>query len=326
MLLFNFKNTDILTISLSIMYLIGCQAPRNNPLDPANPDNRFQSISGTVQTVSLPNQPIADVQVIWRQTAKGTVTDASGRYNIQLHNAGSDWLVFDKQDYFADSVYIEWRDASQLQIHAYLNAKPYLNGHKVYSSIENRYPNLQTERMIIQASITDPDNDIDSVFLNIPILEQDYLLPYNTTSKYYERTFSLTDLDVSSLDQLTGNDLRLTVLDIFSRRISLDLSSLKRVIRDEVVFISPSGNQITGPQPRLRWEPFTPGYFHTYSLEVFTSEIVPQQIWHTEGIADSISEFTVDINLPPDEYFWVIWAVDDFGNRTRSKPASFTVE
>jgi hypothetical protein len=98
------------------------------------------------------------------------------------------------------------------------------------------------------------------------------------------------------------------------------------VIRQEVVFISPSGNEVTSSQPDLTWQPYTPGFDFYLQLQIFTSEIIPQLVWGRNQVsADSVS-YTVDQELPPGEYFWVIWAVDDFGNRTRSKPASFRVE
>ena len=208
----------------------------------------------------------------------------------------------------------------------FLNAHPVLENCEAYSIIENRYPSLQTERMQINAELSDIDNDIDSVFLNIDILDQIHLLAYNTTSKLYERTFSIYELDISSIEQLTGHPLSLSIKDIFDNIHILEISSIKRVIRKEVIFISPSGNEITSATPTLSWQKFNPGFSHTYSLEVFTSEITPQMVWHVDLLPDSLSEYTVDVALVPGEYFWVIWAIDEFGNRSRSKPASFKVE
>jgi hypothetical protein len=292
---YNFINAVLLVAVM--LFATCCQAPRNNPLDPENPANSYQYMSGEVKSVSIP-----------------------------YINAGPGWLHFTKAGYYSDSTYVFWQNTSELHFDIFLNAHPMLEDCEAYSIIENRYPSLQTERMQINVELSDIDNDIDSVFLNIDILDQIHLLGYNTTSKSYERTFSIYELDISSIEQLTGHPLSLSIKDIFENIHILEISSIKRVIREEVIFISPSGNEITSATPTLSWQKFNPGFSHTYSLEVFTSEITPQMVWHVDSLPDSLSECTVDVALVPGEYFWVIWAIDEFGNRSRSKPASFKIE
>ena len=309
-----------------IIYLAGCEAPRNNPLDPENPANIYQLINGEVKSVSIPYQPLKDVLVYWPENALSASTDQQGSFSLEMIDAGPGWLYFSRPGYFKDSTLISWENSNSQFVEMFLNAHPVIDEQEVYSSIENRYPSLQTEKMHINIEITDTDNDIDSVFINFDILAQKHLLDYNTTSKQYERTFSIYDLDISSLDELVGHPLTLEIKDIFNKSHRTIISSIKRVIRDEIIFISPSGNEITGQTPTLVWQPFNPGFGFTYILEIFTSEITPQLQWSMTSVPDTASYYTVDVPLLPDEYFWVIWAVDEFGNRTRSKPASFKVE
>jgi hypothetical protein len=61
-------------------------------------------------------------------------------------------------------------------------------------------------------------------------------------------------------------------------------------------------------------------------VQVFTAEIIPQLVWEKRQLAAATDSCLVGQSLQPGEYFWVIWALDEFGNRTRSKPASFKVE
>jgi hypothetical protein len=316
-----------LSLLISMFVIIsGCEAPRNNPLDPDNPANKYQYMLGEVKSVSIPYHPIMDVLVHWPDISISTTTDQSGQFSIELIDADAGWLQFIKKGYHPDSTYVSWQDSDQHFFEIFLNAHTVMENCEVFSVIENRYPSLQTELMLIFFELCDVDNDIDSVFLDIPIIEQTHLLPYNTTNKRYERTFSLYDFDITSLDQLTGHPLFISVTDIFNQTINLDISPINRVIRDEIIFIAPSGNEVTTANPNLSWELFTPGFSHTYSLEVFTSEITPTRVWHEESLPDSLFEYTVDSTLIPGEYFWVIWAIDEFGNRTRSKPASFQVQ
>lgn len=321
---YNFINAFLLVAV--VLFATCCQAPRNNPLDPENPANMYQYMSGEVKSVSIPYHPIPDVFVYWPDHSLSTLTDQAGNFSMELIDAGPGWLHFTKAGYYSDSTYVLWQNTSVLHFDIFLNAHPVLDDCEAYSIIENRYPSLQTERMQINVELSDIDNDIDSVFLNIDILDQIHLLAYNTTNKRYERTFSIYELDISSIEQLTGHPLSISIKDIFDNIHMLEISSIKRVIREEVIFISPSGNETTSATPTLSWQKFNPGFSHTYSLEVFTSEITPQMVWHVESLPDSLSEYTVDVTLMPGEYFWVIWAIDEFGNRSRSKPASFKVE
>ncbi len=309
-----------------LIVISGCQAPRNNPLDPENPGNLYQHLSGETKSVSIPYHPIPEVKIHSNNFLLTTVTDQAGKFSIELIDAPPGWIYFTKNGYYPDSSYISWENSKAQYLEILLNAHPVMQQCEVYSIIENRYPSLQTERMQINIELSDVDNDIDSVFLNIDILDQIHLLPYNTTNKLYERTFTIYDLDVQSLEQLTGHAQSISVKDIFDNMFTIPISPVRRVIREEVLFISPSGNELTTASPTLSWHEFNPGFSHTYTLEIFTSEITPQRVWYVQSQPDSLTEYIVDMTLPANEYFWVIWAVDAFGNRTRSKPASFKIE
>ena len=125
---------------------------------------------------------------------------------------------------------------------------------------------------------------------------------------------------------MVGYNIYIEVKDIFSKQFIVGQDILKRVIRQEVMFKSPSGNEITTPSPDLVWEIFNPGFDFEYSLQIYTAELTPQLVWQKDNLNSDLINYTVDIVLPANEYFWVIWAIDIFGNRTRSKPASFKVE
>jgi hypothetical protein len=61
-------------------------------------------------------------------------------------------------------------------------------------------------------------------------------------------------------------------------------------------------------------------------LEIYTNEVAPVLIWQEKNIPKDKTAHTVDDVLPAGNYFWVIWAIDTFGNRSRSKPATFIVQ
>ncbi len=323
---FGLAAARILCIIWLFLNLVSCNAPRINPLDPENPANHYHQINGQVQTFSLPRVPLENVSVIWSEMEMTVYTNTDGMYSIETIGAQDNWVFFEKAGYFPDSSFIIWENQKTLHADMYLNTRPSLDSLNLYSVILNRYPSLQTEQVVAEAWISDPDNDIDSVQVLLPSTEITISVPYNTTLKLYERTFSIFDIGVDRLEDLVGVSFQLSVKDNFDHFSIFDIGSITRVIRDEVHFRTPSGNEITGPNPTLVWDIFTPGFNFTYILEIFTADITPQLQWRADQIEMSAFSFTVDTPLPDGPYYWVIWAVDSFGNRTRSKPASFTVE
>jgi len=323
----NIINSITLFFALIFLFLsISCDAPRNNPLDPQNPENNYYIIEGIVKTVSIPNQPLQDVIVSFRDLTNLTETNASGNFKIEMLSGQNGWLQVGKEDFLTDSLYIEWGNTRKINTEHFLNAIPHLDSLQVYSIILNRYPSLQTEQVVVQAKISDSDNDIDSVQVVIAKLSFIETLEYDVKDKWYKQIFSIYDLEIGNVEELVGHDFNIRVKDIFANKFFIGIGIIERVIREEIFFQTPSGNEITSPSPTLIWQRFTPGFNFTYSLQIYTAEIGSQLVWEKEALDADLVNYIVDIVLPANEYYWVVWAVDEFGNRTRSKPASFKVE
>lgn len=314
----------LIIIFLSVLSII-CDAPRKNPLDPENPLNIYHTIEGTVQTISLPSQPIPEVKILWPGQSTATLSNSEGKFIVETINPHNDWLYFEKEGYITDSTLIQWKNQKKISVDMLLNSLPLLDSLFVYSVILNRYPSLQNEQIVVETRITDNDNDIDTVFLEIPYIQYSVDLPFNVSSKWYQRTLTPFDLHIDNIEQLVGHYFQIHVKDIFDHHMLVGQSTITRIIRDEVIFLSPAGNDTTSTTPTLTWVTFEPGFSFTYSLQIFTSEITPQLVWEKYKIDSQLSSFVVDTVLLPGEYFWVIWAIDEFKNRTRSKPASFVV-
>jgi hypothetical protein len=303
-----------------------CDAPRNNPLDPKNSNSTYAGLEGVVQTLSIPNLPIPQVKVFWKNDGRMVETSDDGRFAIRDLAAVDGWLLFSKDGYLADSLLVSWQNRKSVTVQMMLNALPRLNSLAIYSVILHRYPSLQTSQMIVQARVSDSDGDLDSVTVECTSLRFKRLLAYNVDSGSYEKTITTYDLGVKSLDQVVGASFEIKVRDKFSHRFLLGADCVKRIIRQEVEFDSPSGYQIVPLAPTLRWKDFAPGFDFEFRIEIFTDEISPQMVWEKSGISPDSTSFTVDRILPEGDYFWVIWCIDEYQNRSRSKPASFTVE
>ncbi len=126
--------------------------------------------------------------------------------------------------------------------------------------------------------------------------------------------------------QLVGYDFDLKVLDDYGETFNLGAERVERVILDEIEIDSPKNSESVVNMINLQWLYFNPGFKFTYDIEIYTDDDFTQElVWHREGVpADSLS-IAVDAILPPKEYVWMIWCVDEFSNRSRSKPGSFKV-
>jgi hypothetical protein len=306
--------------------LISCDAPRKNPLDPKNPDYKYGRINGSVQTISLPSAPVAHTTISWFSGSEITLSDPLGKFELLLPDPSDGWLCFSHANFHPDSMYIIWPPDRDLQLEVYLNGLPKLDSLFMYSIVLNRYPSFQKEQLIFETYISDRDNDIDSVYAVLNHPSQIYHLPYNTTDKSFGRELGILDLGIMSIEEIVGEPIYFKVNDIFGNTISVGQDQLVRIIHEEVLPLAPINNIITDPSPTLEWSPLDVGYTYHYDLEIYTNELAPAMVWQRQNIESSEVSFTVDIALAEDSYFWVNWAIDEFGNRTRSKPAAFTVQ
>ena len=328
----NKMNYEIVKRYILLIVLIGCicytcDAPRYNPLDPKNPENHLVLLSGQIETISLPRITINNADVYWQDGDRLIQTDSEGYFRIENIVPNDGWLRFSKMGYLDDSLYIEWSQDSERHVNIYLNNSPQLDSLLIYSIILNRYPNIQVLSLAVEACITDSDNDIDTVYVENHDLNFDNFLFFDVNQQIYKRTFSMSDLGIITAEAVIGHEFHIIVKDKLGNRIPLDKMSVKRIIKEQVNLISPGSHDIVSPTPALNWEPLTPGFTLKYDIEIYTDDIEPQLVWQKRGLAQNTSTIEVDQSLPaPVDYFWIIWAVDEFNNRSRSRPKSFRVE
>jgi hypothetical protein len=320
----------ILTLIFGVFVLTACEAPRNNPLDVHNADRKFGALSGRVQSVSLPRQPLEGVYVYSRQDKLMLQTDTDGYFLFNNMLPRNDWIFFSQEGFHSDSVFIDWsEDKSQFK-EMYLNEYPVLDSLIFYSSVTNRWADVQILELFVQACIQDADNDIDSVFFDCPKLDFSTSLTYDTIKKLYEnKRISMTQLGITSAEELIGYMFDILVKDSFQHQVNIEKVQIQRIIRDEVELKSPAGHEVVSQSPTLRWERITPGYSFTYLVEIHTDEVDKQLVWQKGSLPSGSSSINVDVLLPKaplNSYIWAVWIIDSFGNRARSKFKSFQVE
>ncbi len=312
-------------IPVGLWIFLSCNAPRNNPFDPQNPGSPFSVLEGKIQTFSVPRQNLSEVTVLWENEDVRVLSNETGQFTIEKILPQDGWVIFNKSGYHRDSLQIQWGALKRISLDHFLNALPQLDSLDVFSVVTNRHGSPQKFEVVLRSGLSDADNDIDSVLWSIPELDQTGFLQFDASDNLYKSVFETFLLPN---EEIVGHDFVFTVKDLFETKVVVGRESIKRVIKQEAIPIFPLGGEMVSSMPQLRWQRFTPGFTHTYRLEVF--EIIafsdPLLTWEIEGVPPDSISFTVDSPLNAGEYFWVIWAIDEFKNRARSKPVTFVVE
>ena len=307
----------------------GCEALRENPLDPNSSINSNKgTIEGTVQSFSLPYMGINNVRVFWEQNNMFVKTDSMGRFLISNTETVDGLLNFEKAGYNSDTVNVQWNGSKQVTLSVNLNQLPVLDSIAIYTTVINNFNQpFQNFELTILAGISDPDKDIDSVYVSNSFLNLNSGLVYNLTDKVYQTTLNIDTLGISDLEQTIGLDFQINVIDIFKKTHNIGSGKVTRVIKNEVQLLFPSDGLEVDSLPIFSWQKFNAGFVYKYLLEVYTNDLANAQLVFrvTDLPSDSLS-FKTKKALAKRDYYWVVWAVDRFRNRSRSKPLVFIVK
>ncbi|MCR4416518.1 MAG: hypothetical protein NUV92_02055 [Ignavibacteria bacterium] len=313
------------TIFIFSLLNFSCDAPHINPLDPQNPSKKSYSIEGYVYSYSLPRISIPNALVIWQNENKATLTNSNGYFKIDVSNLKDGWLKVIINGYKQDSVFVVW-NSTKFYKEFFLNQIPVIDSIEFYSVLLNQYPNLQSTTLNIRVKISDRDNDIDSVLIENPLTKSKFSLIYNSQSRFYERTFDELDFNVDDFSEIIGLKFNIYVKDFSEDIFKVGEEKLNRIIKNEIILETPLNNDTVSSKPYLQWRRFNPGFKFSYSVEILNDEFPPRTIWSKDNISMEETGVQVDANLPAGNYFWVVWCVDQFLNRARSKPGSFVVK
>jgi hypothetical protein len=302
-----------------------CDAPRENPLDPENPDNIFSSLSGIVRTVKVPNEPLSGVNVLWSKANIVVQTNSTGNFSIEDLKPENGYLYFEKEGYSKDSLFVDWNGRKSVNIIQQLNSIPKLVSGKLASTVINRFPDAQVYRINAEANITDEENDVDSVFITNNDLQFSGNLN-NLSVTQFQQEFTPEQMNLTSVDDIIGKEFNVIAKDANGKTFNIAQLTVKRIIKELIETISPANNETVSDSLTLNWRRFTPGYSFTYSLSIFTNTVDPELIWSVNDVSSEEIFYEVESNINPGEYFWVVWVIDEFGNSARSRPASFIIQ
>ncbi len=314
-----------LTLIILSLIAVSCDAPHENPLDPENRDSRLSSISGSVETISLPRIALAGANVIWKNENISAISDARGKYELEISKIRNGWLLCRKDGYFADSVYLKWADDENKIIFFYLNKKPSLADFAIKSNVVFISDTAQSQTLTIDAVVEDRDHDIDSVFCRSDAVNFSTHLNYNIAAGHWNKTVSTFETGVTSFEQLEGKPFTVTVKDYDGRKTVCGEGYISRLITTMPVPVLPREDQAVSVPFDLTWESFPRNFDFYYNVQIYRNEIPAQLVYEAKEIDKNVTSVTVEGDLPVGNYVWMLSVIDEFGNKVRSKPQPFKI-
>ncbi len=302
-----------------LVFIVGC-APRDNPFDPLSP-YAFAGIYGRVTNLR------GDVAISGAMVAvdgdQFTVTDSAGNFVIfvdegehRLSVSGNDILELDTVLFSTKGE----RDTVILRV----DRLPVIS-YAVLSS-EHIASAIAGDSYVLHAvcSASDPDGvyEMDSVLLLVG--DTAFMMDERA-----EDTFAVAVPDSLlpfNIHNLIGVPMHVVAKDIHGGvRLSEDLY-LARIIQRVPEAIAPIGGVTAPPRPMFVWHSLDVEYPVTYDLELYRAPIgqVPTLVMRAVGIQDTT--FQMEDSLSSGFYYWVIFGVDDFGDRSRSIEYLFMVQ
>ncbi len=311
----------------SFTIFISCNAPRNNPLDPNNPNYSYVTLQGNALSFSPPFTGISNVSVYWSPSNLTVNTDLNGNFKFENILPVNGNLIFQKTGYVSDTINVNWGSSKVLNYNVNLNQIPQLDSISIYSVVINQFsPPGQTYQLILNAKISNRDNYIDSVFVYNLQLNLKKALDFNVANKEYETTLTTQNLNVTDIEQTIGLDFYISVKDIIGRQFNIGSDNVTRVIKTGVSIQFPANDTTVTSTPLLQWQRYKTGYPFTYLIEIYTNDFANSQlVFSKDNISSDSTSYFVNVPLNSNNYYWVIWVVDQFKNRSRSLPATFNV-
>jgi hypothetical protein len=305
--------------------LLACEAERDNPLDPESPYYKGTgAIIGWVKTRT--GEPISGMTLtVEPETTEYEFcfSNEEGFYEFEEVAAGSCKVIASKKGYAADSNWIEVAVGREDTVNFFLDILPGFTSCKV-----STHHILQNYYACPEAEVFDGDGliDIDSVVFWVAELPDTLSLEYDAGA--YRKIIYTDDLPGHSLEDLIGKDCFFRVIDKAGKQVSSSPVRAARIIYETPRVVKPVNFEEVGQNPELVWYKADLSYPYTYTVEVtnIKSGMPPVMVWSKGEISAGDTTVTVPILLSPDYYYWSVWVVDEFGDRSRSKEAGFEVK
>lgn len=318
---------SVITGIMFVFLWYGCtsDAPRDNPLDPVN----GVQITGKVERL-YDNTGINNAMLVLKPINKTAISALDGSFAMDNISPGNYTLVCQAGGFAPDSLALDIQQSHTANFR--LNGRPFFRSISVTTHHISSFsaPN-DSFFVLINAAADDLDNrgDVRLVRYAIEAFNfTDTLFEANSQEKIFSSELRMSDLGISSLQQLAGKPFVFYVEDLPGAVFASNEVFITRIIEETPVGQAPLNAAISGQGPiNFEWLPVSQPYSFTFDIEIrrinFSFFILVGEVKNIPP-ADTTAAFGGD--LIQGEYFWTLFITDEFGNRSRSLENPFIVQ
>lgn len=312
-----------------LIFLTACvpEAPRDNPLDPASPYFRNSGVlTGKVLSFYEPFLGIPDAQVTVLPSGPATLSQSNGSFAFSDIVPGDISLLISKPGYVSDTVRTTIMLAKNVNVQAHLNALPFVLSCVIVTRKVDQWWPGPSYSAVITSVVGDPDGQGDIASVLCTVDTASFPMKFAPDPPRYQVTINALSLPTKNLEWLTGKSFTVVVQDKPKGTTNGKSFAVSRIIQQTVIPIFPTALDTAVSRPEFHWAQPNASFPFSYTLELNRQDQgVPTLIWTQQNIVSSLTSFQYPNSLSPALYFWTIAIVDEYGNLSRSKEASFIV-
>jgi len=314
-------------VSILIVFnLIGCisDAPRDNPLDPAN----GLMVSGNISRIYTNNPPENAVVFLQPENLTLIVNDDGG-YTFSNLKPGVYQLSSTAPGYSADSATFDLQQNTKVNL--VLDSLPFFRDIKLTTHHVSRWfppDDLYSIRYEAAASDGDGDGDINKVWLKIEsIAYTDTLQRSSPGSNIFKGEAFTLDLSINSIHQLIGKPFTIYVKDLPGQIVESKDQFLLRIIEDIPQLVSPIGLEVLNSFPiNFVWQAIVNiSYSYSLKIEIYSISL-GLKVDEVNNILSNATTAQFGGPLSTGDYYWILYIIDEFGNSSTSREGSFRIQ
>lgn len=306
-------------------------ADRDNPLDPGSKGFTNSGVlTGQTLTFYSPFQGLAGVEV--RLEPGPLVARSSGNGEFRFDNVPSGEYMISASwpGYATDSMSVFVAVGENTQVVMNLDGLPVVKSFTVSSChIRRSFPLSDLYLLEFQAQLDDPDgvNDVTFAEVQIPDIAFMDTLLIGQAPGFFSKRIPEMELPGASINATLGREIFIRARDRAGFQTVAGSVFLARLIFESPQTQSPTNQELLNEaNPLLTWKAIELPFDFNYRLEVVGVDLgVNTTVWTQNDVANSETSIIVAEALTSGNYFWTVSVVDEFGNWSRSKEASFRI-
>lgn len=316
----------LLILCVLIIILGGCapDAPHDNPLDPASPNHTTNgNLSGKILALNSLTTGIAGALVTIEGTNLAELTASDGSYSFQNVPSGNIIVVISKSLYLSDTIKTNLQVGGSFDTVVHMDALPQIDVASVITSKIDHWYISPVYTDTVTVAVTDPDGliDIKAVYVQIGSLTFGMA---HVAGNIFQTIINDTSLPNQDPQWLVGKQFNVIAIDSENGTGRSEGFYVTRIIESEPIPTNPLTQDTTTHHPTFNWNrPTAVSFDYTYRLQVVNLANGP--IWSKGEIPLDSLDYSYRDSLPGGYYYWTVSVVDQFGNSSCSKEASFIV-